>query len=179
MVELFWDIDDKAFYDIPVGQADLFKLPRSIQDNAVPSGAATATMVLLKLVKITGNEKYARISSDALRGTGAIIGQHPLGFGYWLSALDLYIGPSTEVAIIGDSEESAALALSQAVCRRFRPNTLVAGTSPSAQTVISNLPLFHNRPRQNGLPTAYACHNFSCLPPVTDPEDLDKVLNSE
>ncbi len=177
LVALFWDNTENVFYDAPVASSDLFKRPRSIQDGAVPSGAAVATLVLLKLAKITDKQEHSQVGNRALRGIGENMGRYPLGFSHWLSALDFYFGPSQEVAIIGDPGDAASLALSQAVCHRFRPNTVVAATALSNVNSFSELPLFKDRPQVEGLPTAYVCRNFNCFPPVTNPEALEKLLD--
>ena len=176
MVVLFWDETESVFYDTPANATGLFKRPRSTQDGAVPSGSASAALALLKLARLTDNQQYWQIGGQALCGVNEVMLRYPLGFGQWLAALDFHIGPSQEVAVIGAASNSATRALSQVVCRRFRPNTVVAGLDFADAAVISDLPLFQNRSQQEGHPTAYVCRNFNCFPPITTPEDLEKVL---
>jgi hypothetical protein len=176
IVELFWDDAGNVFYDSS-GTAGLFKRPRTIHDGAMPSGAATATSVLLKMAVITGDERYSQIAEKALLGIAENMASFPLGFGQWLMALDFYLGPTQEVAVIGDPVEPSTAALLGAVCLRFRPDTIVVTLSPSDSSALSRLPLFLDRPQLGGLATAYVCRNFTCSPPVTTAEVLEKLLD--
>lgn len=179
MVALFWDESLGGFYDAAADTKGLFKRPRSIQDGAVPSGGSAAALVLLKLARIADEPEYQQIGSRSLRGIGEVMGQHPLGFSNWLSGLETYLGAAEEIAIVGGADDPAAIALTQAACRGFRPNSLVVGMNPRDPEVISDLPIFAGRGQQNGLAAAYVCRNFSCRPPVTSPADLEQLLAGE
>jgi hypothetical protein len=176
MVELFWDDAGNVFYDTS-GATNLFKRPRTIQDGAVPSGAASAALVLLKMAGITGNERYSQVGEKALLGVAENMASFPMGFGQWLMALDFYLGPTREVAVIGDPGDVATTALLQAICRKFRPDTIVVIRSPSDMTPISQMPMLLNRPQLGGLATAYICRNFTCSPPVTEAAALEILLD--
>lgn len=176
MVELFWDEDAAIFYDTAVGSSDLFKRPRTNQDGAVPSGSATAALMLLKVARINDDPQYQQIAERALAGVGEHMAAYPLGFGQWLAALDFYFGPSQEVAIISKMSDPAGLALAQAVCARWRPNTIVAGAGPTPEPALARLPIFKDRPQLQGEATAYVCRDFNCFPPVVSPQELEGLL---
>ncbi|MDV2989161.1 MAG: thioredoxin domain-containing protein [Dehalogenimonas sp.] len=176
MLDRFWDEDESVFYDTPAGMSGLFKRPRSFQDGAVPSGAASGALALLRLSRLTDDRRYWQTGGTALRGVAEYLGRYPLGFGQWLAALDFYLGPQQEVAVIGNTADSAARALANTVCRRYRPNTVLAALNPDDQEGLSDLPLFQDRTQINARPTAYVCRNFNCFPPVNTPEDLEQVL---
>jgi uncharacterized protein YyaL (SSP411 family) len=179
MAALFWDEAGSIFYDTASQPAGLFTRPRSLQDGAVPSGAATAALVLLKMARLTDNQEYWRIGGRALLGAGDAIARYPLGFGQWLAAADYNFGPSQEVAIVGAPEDDATKALIEAVFSGWRPNTVTAGLNPKASSGIPTLPLFKDRPQIGGLATAYVCRNFNCFPPVTGADELKRVLDQE
>ncbi len=40
----------------------------------------------------------------------------------------------------------------------------------------SVVPLLRGRPQVDGRATAYACRRFTCLPPVTQPSELEALL---
>lgn len=176
MLRHFWDENESAFYDTPAGMPGLFKRPRSFQDGAVPSGAAAGTLALLRLARLTDGQRYWQTAGNALQGAAEYLARYPLGFGQWLAALDFYLGPQQEVAIIGRPGDPAALELAGTVCQRFRPNTVVAGLDPDDSAEISDMPLFQERGLVKDQPAAYVCRSFSCFPPVTKPEDLEQIL---
>jgi hypothetical protein len=97
------------------------------------------------------------------------------GFGYLLSALDLYLRPSREVVIVGDPDDPATQALRQAVQERWLPDTVTAACGPenAAHSIVAPL---QGRTLVDGKPAAYVCRNYVCNLPVTEPEALARQL---
>ena len=176
MVEQFWDEDEGVFYDTPSGSGGLFQRPRNFQDGAVPAGASAAALALLRLSRLTDDRDWWQTAGRAVRGVAAFLARYPLGFGLWLGALDFYLGPQQEVAVIGGAGEASARELASVVGRAYRPNTVLAALDPDDSRDIAGLPLFEGRDRVAGRPTAWVCRNFTCYPPVTAPADLEQVL---
>ena len=75
--------------------------PKELYDNAVPSGNSVAADVLQRLALLTGDQDLERVGVSALRLIRDVLGRAPTGFGHALQALDLYLGPSQEVAVVG------------------------------------------------------------------------------
>jgi uncharacterized protein YyaL (SSP411 family) len=176
MVELFWDEDEGVFYDTPADAGQLFQRPRNFQDGAVPSGASVASLALLRLSRLADERSYWQTAGRALKGVSSFMGRYPLGFGLWLGALDFYLGPQQEVAVIGPAADDASRRLVAVVGRAFRPNTVLAGLDAGDSEGIASLPLFQGRGQTAGQPTAWVCRSFTCYPPVTAPVDLEQVL---
>lgn len=158
-----------GFFDTSDDHEILLTRPKSLDDNAVPSGNAMATTVLLKLAAFTGEPRYADPAERALKMVQRALTAAPLGFGQWLSALDFALSQPKEIAIVGDATNARKLI--DVVFGEYRPNQVVAvGTSGSS------IPLLQNRTMLDGKATAYVCRNFTCLLPVTEPEQLAKQL---
>ena len=101
----------------------------------------------------------------------------PTGFGQALCALDRYLGPSNEVAIIGDPTATATLALAAVVTNEvYRPNIVLAVAAPDDELAARTIPLLRDRVAQDGLATAYVCERFTCKLPVTDLASLREQL---
>jgi uncharacterized protein YyaL (SSP411 family) len=118
--------------------------------------------------------------------------RHPQGFAHLLRALDLWLEPTREVALVapvttdenrGDDSPvgpqppadaaAAALADLAAVVRAdFRPR-LVLAAGPEGAT---EPPLLRDRTAADGSPTAYVCENLTCRLPTTSPEALRAEL---
>ena len=162
-----------GFFDTADDAEELMARPRSLQDNALPSGGAMATLVLLRLAALTGEGRYRDAAEHALAPMAAVASQHPSGFAQWLLALQLADTPIVEVAIVGDPEVSVTRALLAEARRVYRPGQVLA-FSPAPDA--SALPLLHGRARIDGSATAYVCQGFACQRPVTDPEALAAQL---
>ncbi len=156
-----------GFFDTSDDHETLVTRPKDVQDNAVPSGNAMATMVLLQLGAFTGDARDADAAERALRGIQRALSAAPLGFAQWLCALDFALGQPKEIAIIGAG--TGAESLIDVVQREYRPNQVIAVARHAGESPI---PLLQGRAQINGRATAYVCRNFSCQMPVNDPDAL-------
>ncbi len=144
--------------------------PKELFDNAVPSGNSLAAAVLQRLALLTGDRELERAGVDALRSVRRLLERAPAGFGAALCALDLYLGPEREVAIVGEPDQRRPLL--EELWRRFRPRTVVAAAPPGTAPVA----LLEGRELAGGRAAAYVCERFACRLPVTDPADLERQL---
>jgi hypothetical protein len=164
-----------GFFDTAVDQPHLIFRPKDIQDNATPSGNALASLALSMLSIYTGEQKYHDSASQILAMVQQPAARYPTAFGQWLIALDFFLQPTQEVAIIGDLHDPRTQALIQAVWERYRPYTLLAAANFPPEQGAPELLL--DRTALAGLPTAYVCRHFTCQRPVTSPSDLLSQLN--
>jgi uncharacterized protein YyaL (SSP411 family) len=176
MVEEFWGETTGTFYDTSQRHEDLFVRPRSTFDGALPSGSSAATLVLLKLARITDNERFEQVAVQSLQSMGGSMRQHPLGFSNWLCALDLYLSTPKEIAVIGPRANPATLDLLRTICTIWLPNKVVAAYDPNDPAPVSELKLFENRQMIDNQPTVYVCEHYTCQAPVTDATSLRAQL---
>ena len=181
MIELFWDEGIGGFYDTGSDHETLVVRPRDVFDNAQPCGGSVASDVLLRLAVFTGNNDYSAKATVPLRSLHQAMSQSPGGTGHWLSALDFYVSPPKEIAVIGPRDDPATQALLDTVFHRFLPNKVVMGVEtpliPAVDNSEADIPLLAGRGMVGGLPSAYVCQNYACQLPVTDPADLAEQLS--
>ena len=147
--------------------------PKDLYDNAVPSGNSAAAEALLRLALFTGEARYEQAAVAALRLVRTSMPSAPSGFGQALCALDLYLGPSHEVAIVGDPGDPDTKALVDEVVKdRWRPNLVLARAHAGDEAAREAVPLLRDRGLVDGRPAAYVCEGFVCQLPVTDVEGL-------
>jgi uncharacterized protein len=178
ILERFFDADEGVFHDAAADGEALVVRPRSVDDNATPSGNSAATHLLLRLSAFTGEPRYERVAVRVLRSMGGLLERAPLAFGELLAALDFHLATPQEIAIIGRMADTRTRDLLAVVRERYRPNTVVAlldpDTPPDAPGVV---PLLADRPLVGGQPTAYVCQRFTCRQPVTDAGALRDELD--
>jgi uncharacterized protein YyaL (SSP411 family) len=162
-----------GFWDTADDHEPLIARPRQVEDNAVPSGGAAAARVLLRLAALTGEARYRSAALGVLPAILALAERYPTGFAAWLAAVDLASGTSTEVAIVGDTEDPAAKALLDVATRGLHPHRVVAMTNDPQR---SRVELLQSRFALRGRPTAFVCRDFACRQPVTEPEALAAQL---
>jgi uncharacterized protein YyaL (SSP411 family) len=179
MIEQFWDTDSGIFYDTGSRHEQLFVRPRHIFDEVIPCGASAATQVLLKLARMTDSGKYEQVALQSLRSMSEIMGKQPFGTASWLCALDFYLSPPMEVAIVGSKDSTPAQELLHALCTVYLPSKIAAAYDPKDRSKHTSLKLLQDRSLVDGKPAVYICQNFACDMPITDPATLTANLKGE
>ncbi len=175
-MRLFHDPERGGFFQTGSDTDPLIVRPKELYDNAVPSGNSAGAELLLRLWYLTGDPDHERIGSSALRLVREVMGKAPTGFGHALCALDLYLGPTHEVAIVGEAGDPRTGALAaQLWSGRYLPNAVMAATEPGRDG-DDQVALLRDRVAIDGAPTAYVCERFVCNLPVTTPEELADQL---
>jgi uncharacterized protein YyaL (SSP411 family) len=177
LVRLFHDEERGGFFQTGRDVEPLVVRPKEISDNAVPSGNSLAADVLQRLAHLTGETGYENAGVGALRLVRDQVAGAPSGFGHALGALDAYLSPVKEVAIVGHpgSAETRAL-VAEVTTNRFLPNHVLAVSSPGDEASSAAVALLRDRPQRDGRATAYVCERFECLLPVTDPPALAALV---
>jgi uncharacterized protein YyaL (SSP411 family) len=140
---------------------------KDLDDNPVPSGNSMLAHVLLRLARIYGDDELERRAVGVLRLVHTAMSRMPSAFGWALCALDLYLSPPRELAIIGSPQDDVA----RAVLGLFDPNAVVA-FGPS-----EDVPLLAGKTQVDGRPAVYVCERFACRAPVTDPDTVAALLH--
>jgi len=174
MIELFED-PNGGFFDTAIDGEQLLLRPKDVQDNATPSGNALACEALLKLFEFTSEGKYHDLAEKSLRLVVGMATRYPTAFGRWLSAADMALGTTKQVAVLYDpGGEDEANKLIRVVRSQFRPNLIVAvSVLPPSEDAPA---LLHDRPLKDGKPTVYVCEGFVCKYPVTTISELEELL---
>jgi uncharacterized protein YyaL (SSP411 family) len=178
MLERFWDDRLSGFYDTSSDHEQLVSRPRDVSDNATPAGNSVAVEVLLRLGVLLGEERYRERARQVLESLAEPMERLPLGFGRLLCALDTYLAPSQEVAIIGEPDAADTGELLAVIRDGYRPYTALAQAAGPADPLAQEVPFLADRPRKDGKATAYVCRDYTCSLPTDDPAELARQLAS-
>ena len=161
-VDLFTDEERGGFFMTARDAEQLVARKKDLDDNPVPSGNSMLAFVLLRLARIYGDDELERQAAGVLRLLHPNLSRIPSAFGWALCALDLYLSPPRELAIVGlPGDEIARAALAP-----FDPNGVVA-FGPG-----DDIPLLAGKTQVGGRPTLYVCERFACRAPITDPAEV-------
>ena len=101
-----------------------------------------------------------RASAGVLRLVRDTLPRAPSAFGWVLTALELYLSPPKEIAVVGDPRSEVGRAA-------------LAGLDPVvAVGPADGVPLLEGKTLVDGRPAVYVCERFACRAPVTDPSEL-------
>jgi hypothetical protein len=178
MLAHFADSTEGGFFFTADDHEQLVARQKDWQDSATPSGNALAATALLRLGKLTGRNGFTAAAIGTLKAAAGLMERFPSAAGQMLAALDIHLGPTPEVVILGsnDAETSAALA---ELRHRFIPNKVVACRAESSgQYESSSLAaVFAGKELQHPPPTVFICENFTCQAPVAGREAAIDVWN--
>jgi uncharacterized protein YyaL (SSP411 family) len=157
-VELFADEERGGFFMTPAGGEELVARKKDFDDHPTPSGNSMLAFVLLRLGRIWGDDELERLAAGVFRLLAPLLARAPSAFGWTLAALDLYLSPPRELALLASPEDE----LARAALRDLDPNAVVA-FGPDEE-----IPLLAGKTRLDGKPTLYECERFACRAPVTE-----------
>ncbi|MGI8633004.1 MAG: thioredoxin domain-containing protein [Solirubrobacterales bacterium] len=170
MVADFADPDRGGLFTTAEDAEKLIARRKDMDDHPIPSGNASAAVGLLKLALLSGTSSYAEVAEGILRLLHPHAVRHPLAFAHLLQAVDLDLGPTREVALVGGDLARLAVVARE----RHRPRLVLAG-GPEGQVTPE---LLRGRTCVDGESAAYVCERFSCQAPVTDPDELRAQLDA-
>jgi uncharacterized protein YyaL (SSP411 family) len=178
MIERFEDPGAGLLYDAGSEQADLFVRPRNEFDGATPAGTSAATLLLLKMAVITGDQHYRDLAVRGLAGVQQAMRQTPLGVSQWLCDLDFFLARPLEIVVVGEKDDPLAEALLKEVNCKWLPEAIVAAFDPGHPGMLGELPLFSGRGLVDAGPAVYICRNYSCQKPITEVQTLARELSN-
>jgi len=177
MIDEFWDGESGGFFFTGKSHEQLIVRSKEFLDNATPSGNSIATLSLLRLSVLTGNENYRRLATTVLRLLADQIGRYPSAFGFALSALDFYLDVPREIAIVGDPADSRLSELLRVVWQTYVPNRVVALCTEDHKKAADLLPLLRQRDTLASQPTAFVCEAYTCKTPAHSADELFPQLS--
>jgi uncharacterized protein YyaL (SSP411 family) len=175
MVEQFVDASG-GFFTTGADHEQLLVRMKDQHDGSTPSGNSVAITALLRLATLTGNDRWRQTAERALTAMAGVMEQHPLAAGQLFVALDYWLGPVEEVAILGKLSDDEVRRVIRATRRPFAPRRVVAVAEPGDEAA-AKLPLFAERTPQGSV-TTYICRNYACQAPVVGADAAEQALGN-
>jgi len=177
---LRWFADERlgGFFYTATDHEALLLRQKDFYDNAVPSGNSMAALALARLGKLTGRADYLAAAEGTLRAASHVMQRSSMASGQMLLALDLLLGPTPEICIVGDPVSDDTAVTLAALRGRYVPNRVVACRAAGQEQQGSPLlaPLFAGKTRQQPEPNVYICQQFACQAPALGRDAAIKAL---
>jgi hypothetical protein len=169
----FEDTQRGGFWFTSHGHEQLIQRRRDFMDDALPSGNGVAAGALLRLAHLTGEQRYLAAAERTIGAAMDAMRRVPHAHGAMLMALSELARPPRQIILRGADADMA----------RWRRECAVADIRsrwfniPGADTELPGL-LKERRARDAAAVTAYVCEGFECQAPVTQCEQLVRILNA-
>jgi hypothetical protein len=172
MLEHFADPEHGGFYFTANDHERLIYRPKPFGDDALPAGNGIAARALSRLGHVTAEPRYLNAADHALRAAWSSILELPYAHSSLLTALEESLYPPQMIILRGRNK--ATLSDWKAHCD--------SGYVPRRMTFAiptdggDDLPAMFAAHTVNEDIVAYVCMDTSCSTPVTDLQQLDKLL---
>ncbi|HEY2119864.1 MAG TPA: thioredoxin domain-containing protein [Candidatus Acidoferrum sp.] len=179
-IEKYGDAMGGGFFDRasdapPMGGLEVRRKP--FQDSPTPSANSVAVMALARMHAYTDDQKYSGWAKKTLEAFAGVAPQYGMFAATYGLAAILFAEHPTQVVITGAAEDAEAAKLEEAANSVFRLGKAVLRVTPESS--LENLPAalrltLPHLPKDKA--SALICSGSTCLPPVTDAEELRKIL---
>uniref|UniRef100_A0A674EK04 Spermatosis associated 20 n=1 Tax=Salmo trutta TaxID=8032 RepID=A0A674EK04_SALTR len=147
---LFWDAEGGGYYcSDPTDPTVLLRLKQD-QDGAEPSANSVSALNLLRLSHYTGRKDWSQRSQQLLAAFSDRLTRVPIALPEMVRGLMANHYTLKQVLMLADGETEGYL--------------------------YQRLPILSSLTCQGGSATAYVCEDFTCALPVTDPQELRRLL---
>jgi len=185
MVRRFGDREHGGFFDTEATLEDRLQLGalsarrKPFQDAPTPAGNPCAAIALLRLHAYTNESSYRELAQKTLEVFAGAAEQFGIYAGTYGMAATWLSQPHTQVVVVGEDQRAAALlkaatapfSLTKSVMHLTDSEAVAQNLPPVLAETIPNLPA-----AKEGRSVAIVCTNFTCQPPVDDPEELSARL---
>jgi uncharacterized protein YyaL (SSP411 family) len=150
-------------------QDDVIVRKKEVYDGAVPSGNGIMALNLLYLGIVFDNREWKERSARLCEGLISSIIKYPGSFGIWATLLNAFAYEMDEIVLCGDEDVEKH----RGFLAHFIPNRIFQLTSVNQ----ADFPLLRNKP-VSGLSRFFLCRDYSCQPPVTELDELLRVMGT-
>ena len=176
MMELFFDWDKGGFYLYAGDGEQLISRPKEVYDGAVPSGNSMAAVVIARLAKLTGEEKWRQAQEQQMRFLAGMIEDYPAGHSMSLLALFAEFYSSQELVCV-TADDVCPAELRDLLCEKVLSNLTVllkTGKNEGELAEIASFTVQYPIPEEGAV--YYLCQNGACAAPVREIDAIKDQL---
>jgi hypothetical protein len=169
MLELFEDSQVGGFYFTGPDVKDLIVRTRPDFDGAIPSGNSMAAAALIRLAELTGNPKWFEHAQKVLAFYQEELKTRRVSFAEMMIAVDLWLGPRSEIVMIGSMQDAQLKEMLKSLHSHFLPRTAALVCDVNTMPLLEkSSQLVKNRRMLEYKATVYLCEDFVCKQPITE-----------
>jgi uncharacterized protein len=175
---LFFDEKNGGYFSTSGKDQSVFLRMKDDNDGAEPAASSVAALNLLRLSQIRDDNEMSKRARKTVDAFATTLSHFPSAMPQMLVAIDYSLSKPRQIVIAGNKDAPQTEALLKEVHRHFLPNTilLLADGNEGQKYLAEKNEAIRAMTAIDAKPAAYVCENFTCKAPVTDPEELAKLL---
>jgi len=170
LLDQFEERQAGGFFFVSHDHETLIHRPKQAHDGATPSGNGIAAHALQRLGHLTGEARYLDAARRALELFYPLLERQPSACVSLATALEEHLVPPQTVILRGAPDAIAEW--QRALAQSYRPASLILGVGSDA----GPLPAALDKPARPAAVSAWVCRATACLPPISERDDLERVL---
>ena len=175
--ELFWDEKDGAWFSTTGTDPSVLLRLKEDYDGAEPAASSVATLNVLVLSHLTGDDRYRHKAERTLARYGPRAGAAGRVIPMMMCALSHWHAPSMQVVVVGGQNADAARRLQQEIAAHYLPFAVHIPVDPDRnQQALKDLLPFVDGMQPHGGGAVYVCREFTCQQPVSAVDALRAEL---
>jgi len=181
--EIFWDAGGKGYFTSAAGDASIVVRMKEDQDGAEPSPNSVSAHNLIRLHHLipggAGNNDFMALATQTVAAYQDILGRFPVALPEMASALMSLTHSPPTIIVTGDPQKSAETrAMIKAIHGILLPHKILVLADGNRDSIVyKNSDVLKDIPANDSAGCkAFLCQDFACSPPVTNPEELVKML---
>jgi len=176
-VRLFHDASHGGFFDTAGEDARLPVRIKEQYDGAEPSGNSVAALNLTRLARIIDRPDWEQLARETVAGFSATLRSQPGVLPLMTAVLGDLLDPPRQVVIAGNAADERTVALKRTVYDRYLPGVSVIPIDPAETETRRLISHLETMTAASEKPAAYVCRKFACELPVSEPGELEALLD--
>lgn len=181
------DVQNELFYDAGAGgfymtasdhDKNLLLRVKDDSDGVEPAASSVAVLNLLRLAQFTDRKDLKEAAEKTIHFFSRLMQASPRSWPQMLAALGFYLHTPEQIVIAGKPQAPDTIALVKEVHSSFVPHKILmlCDTAGNQELLARFNPFLKNIKPINGKATAYICVNYACEIPVSEPDELSRLL---
>jgi uncharacterized protein YyaL (SSP411 family) len=179
MTERFMGHESGRLFYTAADHESLITRVSDLYDSATPSGNGMAATALVRLGKLLHREQDLEIARRILDSSRGALESTPLGAGQMLIALDMLLGPFSELVVVSGEDQPARDEALDCLRTRYLPRAILASRCRASDPQLPELDhLYVGRPLTDP-PTLYVCEGPQCQAPIRGVKAICQVIRHD
>jgi uncharacterized protein len=174
----FWDEDRGGYFSVTGTDLSVLLRMKDDNDSAEPAASSVAALNLNRLAAMRNDSPLEERARKTVAAFAPQLAHFPSAMPQMLVARDFLDGGTVQIVIAGARGDERRCALLREVRSHFLPRAVVVllDDAESREFLGERNEALRAMTPVDGISAAYVCRNFTCQAPVTEPEQLARLL---